>query len=346
MHSPRSLLVTGGAGFIGANFVRYFLDAHPEARIANLDSLTYAGSLDNLRGALDDPRHTFIHGDIANGPLVLSLMRSHHVDTVVHFAAESHVDRSIDGPAAFVHTNVLGTFVLLEAAREVWGGLTLASAGSGDGSVRFHQVSTDEVYGSLNDDDPPFTERTPYAPNSPYSASKAAADHLVRAYAHTYGLPITITNCSNNYGPLQHPEKFIPTVIAACLAERPIPVYGTGRNIRDWLHVRDHCTAIDTVLRRGAPGGTYLVGADNERRNIELTRIICRLLDELRPRAAGSYEELISFVTDRAGHDFRYAIDAGKLTAELGWKPDIEFETGLRETIEWYVRRATANAAE
>lgn len=337
MHQPRKMLVTGGAGFIGANFVRYVLDAHVDERVVNLDSLTYAGSLDNLRGVLDDPRHTFVHGDIANGQLVLSLLADHEIDTIVHFAAESHVDRSIDGPAAFVHTNVLGTFVLLEAARERWLGDKRRAA-----SVRFHQVSTDEVYGSLGDDDPPFTERTPYSPNSPYSASKAAADHLVRAYAHTYGLPITITNCSNNYGPYQHTEKFIPTVVSACLEERPIPVYGTGTNVRDWLHVRDHCTAIDTVLRRGVPGETYLVGADNECRNIELTRIICRVLDELRPRAAGPHEELITFVTDRAGHDFRYAIDASKLATELHWRPQIPFEAGLRRTIEWYMAGGTA----
>lgn len=337
MHEPRNMLVTGGAGFIGANFVRYALATHPDARVVNLDSLTYAGSRDNLRGVMDDPRHTFVHGDIEDGPLVLSLLADHAIDTIVHFAAESHVDRSIDGPAAFVHTNVLGTFVLLEAARERWLGGKRLGAGFAGASVRFHQVSTDEVYGSLGDDDPPFTEQTPYAPNSPYSASKAAADHLVRAYAHTYGLPVTITNCSNNYGPYQHTEKFIPTVVSACLGERPIPVYGTGTNVRDWLHVLDHCTAIDAVLRRGVPGETYLVGADNECRNIELTRLICRLLDELRPRTAGPYDELITFVTDRAGHDFRYAIDAGKLATQLDWQPSIPFESGLRQTIEWYM---------
>src|SRR5215213_6199914 len=300
-HTPRSVLVTGGAGFIGANFVEWFLANDATARVTTLDSLTYAGSLDNLRKVISNERHSFVHGDITDAPLVNELLLN--VDTVVHFAAESHVDRSITGPAAFINTNVVGTFTLLEAARTAW-------LGNGErGDVRFHHVSTDEVFGSLTETDPPFSEATPYSPNSPYSASKAGSDHLVRAYHHTYGLPVTVTNCSNNYGPYQHAEKFIPTVIRSALAEKPIPIYGAGLNIRDWLYVADHCEAIDTVVRRGRDGQTYLIGGQSERRNIDIAQQICGILDEVRPRARGKYADLLTSVTDRLGHDFRYAID-------------------------------------
>lgn len=336
-HTPRNVLVTGGAGFIGLNFVKYLLGTHYDLNVVTLDLLTYAASPGDLAAVEGEGRHVFIHGDIADEKLVRQLLHDHAIDTIAHFAAESHVDRSIDGPAAFVHTNIVGTFALLEAAREAW------LDGTPVGTVRFHQVSTDEVYGALHDDDPPFNERTPYAPNSPYAASKAGADHLVRAYHRTYGLPVTLTNCSNNYGPHQHAEKFIPTVIRSCLAGRPIPIYGAGKNVRDWLHVRDHCTAIDIVIRRGRIGETYLVGAGNEARNIELARIICRIMDELRPRAGGAHEELISSVADRPGHDFRYAIDGSKLSGELGWGPSSRFDEGLRETVQWYLDRWSVN---
>jgi dTDP-glucose 4,6-dehydratase len=331
MHIPRCVLVTGGAGFIGVNFVRYLLDEHPELRVVTIDALTYAGCRDDLVTDIDSTRHTFVHGDIADDSLVRLVLRDHNVDTIVNLAAESHVDRSIDGPAPFVHTNVVGTFALLEAARGAW-------LQGKPKSVRFHQVSTDEVYGALGDDEPPFTEYTPYAPNSPYSATKAAADHLARAYAHTYGLPVTITNCSNNYGPFQHAEKFIPTIIRSCLAERLIPIYARGQNIRDWLYVSDHCRAMDLVIRYGQPGETYLVGAGNERRNIDVARQVCGILDELRPRTDGSYENLLAFVADRPGHDYRYAIDASKLTT-LGWRPAETFVRALRETVSWYLAR-------
>lgn len=332
MHSPHCVLVTGGAGFIGLNFVRYLLDEHPQLRVVTIDALTYAASREDLLAGIDESRHTFVHGDIADDTLVRSLLRDHDVDTIVNFAAESHVDRSIDRAAPFVHTNVLGAFALLESARDVW-------LGGSHHTVRFHQVSTDEVYGSLRDDEPPFTERTSYTPSSPYAATKAAADHLVRAYAHTYGLAVTITNCSNNYGPFQHAEKFIPTVIRSSLAEQPIPIYGRGENIRDWLYVLDHCRAIDVVLRRGEAGETYLVGANNERRNIDVAREICRILDDLRPRGTGSYENLLTFVADRLGHDHRYAIDASKLVTSLNWRPRASFERTLRDTVGWYLGR-------
>jgi len=327
-HHPRRLLVTGGAGFIGSNFVHWMLAHHPDVRIVTLDALTYAGSLENLDGLPDQGRHTFVHGDIRDGALVERLLREHDVDTVVHFAAESHVDRSISGPAAFIETNVLGTFTLLEACRKRWCGPQRP-----DGAVRFHHVSTDEVYGSLGDEDPAFTESTPYAPNSPYSASKASSDHLVRAYRHTYGLPVTLSNCSNNYGPRQHAEKFIPTVIRACLEQRPIPVYGNGRNVRDWLYVQDHCEAIDRILRDADDGETFNVGGRCELQNLDLARLICRAMDERRPEFA-PHERLLTFVTDRAGHDWRYAIDTRHIEARLGWTPRESFASGLEKTVD------------
>ena len=330
-HTPKSVLVTGGAGFIGANYLEYLLESDTSARIVTLDSLTYAGSVENLGAVMDNPRHEFVKGDITDAALVNELINDRQIDTVVHFAAESHVDRSITGPAAFITTNVVGTFTLLEAARTAW----LGSGPRKD--VRFHHVSTDEVFGSLTESDPPFSETTPYSPNSPYSASKAGSDHLVRAYHHTYGLPVTITNCSNNYGPYQHAEKFIPTVIRSALGEKPIPIYGAGLNIRDWLYVRDHCVAIDKVVRDGVSGETYLVGGRSERRNIDIARLICGILDERSPRKNGKYAELLSSVTDRLGHDFRYAIDSSVIERDLGWKPAETFDTGIRKTVDWYL---------
>jgi dTDP-glucose 4,6-dehydratase len=331
-HRPRNVLVTGGAGFIGCNFVRHLLATDPEVRIVNLDLLTYAGSLDNLRDLPDPARHTFVQGDIGDRPLIDRLLREHQIDTVVHFAAESHVDRSITGPAAFVETNLVGTFTLLEAARTAW------LDGKQAEHCRFHHISTDEVYGTLQRGDPPFTETTSYAPNSPYSASKAGSDHLARAYFHTYQLPVVTTNCSNNYGPFQHGEKFIPTVIRSCLRQQPIPVYGDGSNIRDWLYVEDHCRGIEAVIRRGRLGETYNIGGRNEWANLNIVKRICALLDERRPEHA-PHERLISFVTDRPGHDWRYAIDAGKMDEELGWRPLETFETGIAKTVDWYLER-------
>ena len=335
-HRPRNVLVTGGAGFIGCNFVRHLLATDPDLRVVTLDSLTYAGSLDNLRELPDPARHRFVQGDICDRPLVDRLLREHAIDTVAHFAAESHVDRSITGPAAFVQTNLVGTFTLLEAARAAW------LDGKTADRCRFHHISTDEVYGSLKRDDPPFRETTPYAPNSPYSASKAGSDHLVRAYFHTYGLPVVTTNCSNNYGPFQHGEKFIPTVIRSCLLQKPIPVYGDGSNIRDWLYVEDHCRGIDAVIRGGKPGETYNIGGCNEWANIDIAKLICALLDERRPQRA-PHERLITFVTDRPGHDWRYAIDAGKMDEELDWQPRETFQSGIAKTVDWYLERHAAD---
>lgn len=334
-HTPSSILVTGGAGFIGANYLEYLLRTDDIVEITTLDALTYAGSEENLAGVTGDPRHDFVRGDIADARLVNRLFAEREFDTVVHFAAESHVDRSITGPAAFIQTNLVGTFTLLEAARTQWLGNGRA------GKVRFHHVSTDEVFGSLGEGDPPFNENTPYAPNSPYSASKAGSDHLVRAYHHTYGLPVTITNCSNNYGPYQHAEKFIPTVIRSALSEKPIPIYGAGQNVRDWLYVADHCSAIYDVVRRGVNGQTYLVGGRTERRNIDVARQICSILDELRPRSRGKYEELLTSVTDRLGHDHRYAIDCTLIETELGWRARETFDSGLQKTVEWYLANPT-----
>lgn len=333
-YTPRSVLVTGGAGFIGAGFIHHLLASDPRVRVLNLDLLTYAGSLGNLEGLADPDRHRFVQGDICDRAVVDRLLREHDVDTVVHFAAESHVDRSISGPAAFVQTNVVGTFTLLEAARAWW----LEARRAGPREVRFHHISTDEVYGTLGPRDPAFSETTPYAPNSPYSASKAGSDHLVRAYHHTYGLPVTTSNCSNNYGPRQHPEKFIPTVIRKALAAEPIPVYGDGSNIRDWLYVDDHCRGIEAVLRGGRIGETYNIGGDNEWANIDIARLICRLLDARIPRGA-PHERLIRFVADRPGHDWRYAIDARKMAAELGWRPRETFHSGIERTLDWYLSR-------
>ena len=338
-HHPRNVLVTGGAGFIGCNFVRHLLATEPDARIVTLDLLTYAGSLDNLRELPDPTRHTFVQGDICDRPLVDRLLREHAIDTIAHFAAESHVDRSITGPAAFVQTNLVGTFTLLEAARGAWleGGKTAEHC-------RFHHISTDEVYGTLKHGDPPFSETTPYAPNSPYSASKAGSDHLVRAYFHTYGLPVVTTNCSNNYGPYQHGEKFIPTVIRSCLLQRPIPVYGDGSNIRDWLYVEDHCRGIDAVIRRGKLGETYNIGGDNEWANINIAKLICVLLDQRRPEHA-PHERLITFVADRPGHDWRYAIDPRKMSEALSWRPEETFNTGIAKTVDWYLERHATDPA-
>jgi len=334
-HRPRNVLVTGGAGFIGCNFVRYLLATDPEVRIVNLDLLTYAGSLDNLRDLPDPARHVFVQGDICDRGLVDRLLREHQIDTLVHFAAESHVDRSITGPAAFVETNLVGTFTLLEAARTAW------LDGKTAEHCRFHHISTDEVYGTLGRDNPPFTETTPYAPNSPYSASKAGSDHLARAYFHTYKLPVVTTNCSNNYGPFQHGEKFIPTVIRSCLRQQPIPVYGDGSNIRDWLYVEDHCRGIEAVIHQGRLGETYNIGGCNEWANINIVKKICALLDERRPEHA-PHERLISFVTDRPGHDWRYAIDASRMDEELGWRPLETFETGIAKTVDCYLQRHAA----
>jgi len=331
-YRPGRILVTGGAGFIGSNFIRYLLETYKQVQIVNLDKLTYAGSLDNLAHLPDAARHSFIQGDISDRNLVMGLLREHAIETVVHFAAESHVDRSIMSPAAFVETNVIGTFVLLEAARRYW----LDEKKYNREQCRFHHISTDEVYGTLAADEPAFTETTPYKPNSPYSASKAGADHLVRSYFHTYGVPVVTTNCSNNYGPYQHGEKFIPTIIRSCVELKPIPVYGDGTNIRDWLYVEDHCRGIDAVLRNSALGDTYNIGGGNEWSNIDITQLICKLMDKKLPRNA-PHERLITFVTDRPGHDWRYAMDAGKIMAELNWQPRETFTTGIEKTLDWYL---------
>jgi len=391
---PKNILVTGGAGFIGCMYVRYMLATYADVQIINLDLLTYAGSLENLKGLPDELRHRFVQGDICDRELIDRLLREYEIDTIVHFAAESHVDNSISGPEIFVQTNVMGTFTLLEAARKYWlteggpshqvnhyrtmGAPSFAPLGdklSGEwrsqrissggqitshksqvtshdapASFRFHHISTDEVYGTLSKDDPAFTEATPYAPNSPYSASKAGSDHLVRAYFHTYGLPVTTSNCSNNYGPYQHSEKLIPTIIRHCIHGSPIPVYGDGSNIRDWLYVEDHCSGIDTVIRRGTPGETYNIGGINEWANIDIVKCICSLMDELHPspltshkvnvkdrEGALGYSSLITFVTDRPGHDWRYAIDASRMGQALNWQPAETFETGIRKTVAWYL---------
>ncbi|UOV04678.1 dTDP-glucose 4,6-dehydratase [Pseudoxanthomonas sp. F37] len=324
-------LVTGGAGFIGGNFVLRAVASG--VRVINLDALTYAGNLDTLAAVEGSPQHLFVRGDIGDRPLVGRLLSEHRPEAVINFAAESHVDRSIEGPGAFIQTNVVGTLGLLESVRDHWKGLE----GEARGRFRFLHVSTDEVYGSLGDTGS-FTESTPYAPNSPYSASKAASDHLVRAFHHTYGLPVLTTHCSNNYGPYHFPEKLIPLIIARALAGEPLPVYGDGKNVRDWLFVGDHCRAIRTVLEKGRVGETYNVGGNAERQNIEVVHAICALLDERVPRADGKpRSSQITFVADRPGHDRRYAIDASKLRDELGWEPEYTFEQGIAETVDWYL---------
>jgi len=327
------ILITGGAGFIGANFVLDWC-AQSDEPVINLDKLTYAGNLENLASQQGNPRHTFVHGDLGDRALVDALLDQHRPRAVLHFAAESHVDRSIHGPEDFIQTNIVGTFRLLEAVRAYWSGLPEAEKAA----FRFLHVSTDEVYGTLSKDAPPFAETNAYEPNSPYSASKAASDHLVRAWHHTYGLPVLTTNCSNNYGPYHFPEKLIPLMVVNALAGKPLPVYGDGQQIRDWLYVKDHCSAIRRVLEAGCLGETYNVGGWNEKPNLEIVHTVCALLDELRPKADGSsYTAQITFVQDRPGHDRRYAIDARKIERELGWKPAETFETGIRKTVQWYL---------
>lgn len=325
--------VTGGAGFIGSNFVRMARKGN-WARVITLDNLTYAGNLANLDELRGDIDHIFVKGDIGDAALVRDLLVKHQPDVIVNFAAESHVDRSIDGPAEFVRTNVLGTFSLLDETRGYWKELPEGRKQS----FRFLHISTDEVYGSLRHEEAPFNEETPYAPNSPYSASKASSDHFVRAYHHTYGLPVLTTNCSNNYGPYQFPEKLIPLMIMNALEEKSLPIYGDGQNIRDWLYVEDHCRAIATVLQKGRVGETYNIGGRCERTNVEIVKKLCAILDETRPRRlGGDYESLMTFVKDRPGHDRRYAIDDGKISRELGWQPQESFESGLKKTVKWYL---------
>ncbi len=334
----KTILITGGAGFIGSNFVPYFCEKYPEYKIINMDKLTYAGNLENLRSCENMSNYSFVQGDICDADLVEKLFRENDVRGVIHFAAESHVDNSITGPRAFINTNIIGTFNLLDAARRHW----MDAPGRikpGYADARFHHISTDEVYGALGATGE-FREDTPYAPNSPYSASKASSDFLVRAYHHTYGLNATTSNCSNNYGPKQHDEKLIPHIISCALAGKPLPIYGRGENVRDWLYVMDHCRAIDLIYHNGRAGETYNVGGHNERNNITIVKTICSILDELRPRTDGKkYESQIEFVADRAGHDFRYAIDAGKLEQELGWRANETFDTGIVKTVKWYLDR-------
>lgn len=331
LYQPRNMLVTGGAGFIGANFIRFLLQNNAQINIVNLDLLTYAGSLKNLENLPHPSRHTFIQGDVCDAERVKEFLHRYEIDTIVHFAAESHVDRSITGPESFVKTNVLGTFTLLEAARQYW----LTEKKWNTKQCRFHHISTDEVFGSLTQKDPAFTESTPYAPNSPYSASKAGSDHLVRAYHHTYGLPVTMSHCSNNYGPYQHAEKLIPTIIRACQQGKPIPIYGDGSNVRDWLYVEDHCRGIEFILRKGQLGKAYNLGGNTEMNNLTVAQYICQVMDEVYPRKE-SYRNLIQFVTDRPGHDWRYAMDISMISKELGWNPQETFVSGIRKTIAFY----------
>lgn len=327
--SPRVVLVTGGAGFIGSNFINRFIPLNPQCRVINLDCLTYAGNLKNLTAVEKNPNYRFVKGDIGDAALVSSILAEERVDAVIHFAAESHVDRSISGPEIFIRTNVLGTQVLLEESRKHWQSCTMAD-------FRYYQISTDEVYGSLGDTGY-FTEETPLAANSPYSASKAGADLLVRAYNETFGMPTIISRCSNNYGPFHFPEKLIPLLIANIIAKRPLPVYGDGSNVRDWLHVNDHATAIECILKNAAPGSVYNIGGNNEWQNINIVNLVCDLLDTKLGRESGTNRQLITFVKDRLGHDKRYAIDATKLKTELGWSPSYTFEIGIEETIDWYL---------
>ncbi|MBF2083123.1 dTDP-glucose 4,6-dehydratase [Thermoleptolyngbya sp. C42_A2020_037] len=331
LRTPRRILITGGAGFIASNLVYHWAEQYPGDRLVVLDALTYAGNRKTLEPLETNPNFRFVQGNICDRPLIDALLREEAIDTVAHLAAESHVDRSILGPAAFVQTNVVGTFTLLEAFRQHWDGM-----GQPD-HFRFLHVSTDEVYGSLNPEDPAFSETTPYAPNSPYSASKAGSDHLARAYFHTYGMPTLITNCSNNYGPFHFPEKLIPLMCINILMGRPLPVYGDGQNVRDWLYVGDHCRALDTVIHHAAPGETYNIGGNNEVKNIDLVHKLCDLMAELAPSLPADPRSLITFVKDRPGHDRRYAIDATKIKSELGWQPAETLETGLRKTVQWYL---------
>ncbi|MGB5846055.1 MAG: dTDP-glucose 4,6-dehydratase [Anaerolineales bacterium] len=330
----RNVLVTGGAGFIGSNFIRFLLNEEPDVKIVNLDALTYAGSLENLRDLPDPSRYQFIHGSINDRSLIDQLLRKQEIDTIVHFAAETHVDRSILGPAQFVETNVVGTFILLEAARTTW----LDEIKRSPEEVRFHHISTDEVFGSLEPDDPPFSENTSYAPNSPYAASKAASDHLVRSYGHTYGLPYSITNCSNNYGPYQFPEKLIPLMISNAFNGLPIPIYGDGQQIRDWLYVEDHCKAIRDVIKIGKSGETYIVGGNTQPTNLIVINTLCEILDECLPQSEYlPHGSLIEYVVDRPGHDRRYAMDITKINNDLGWSPRQSLSEGLLKTVEWYL---------
>lgn len=330
----KHVLITGGAGFIGSNFIHYLLRTEREVSVVNLDALTYAGNLDNLKEVQNDARYRFVQGNICDAGLIDQLLNEHHIDTIVHFAAETHVDRSILGPRQFIETNVLGTFTLLEAARKFW----LQEKKLPLEEVRFHHVSTDEVFGSLVPGEPAWTEETPYAPNSPYAASKASSDHLVRSYGHTYKMPYTITNCSNNYGPYQFPEKLIPVIILNALEGRPLPVYGDGQQIRDWLHVEDHCEAIHLVLTKGQPGSTYNIGGENQPANLTIVETICDILDEIEPASTHKpHRKLIEFVTDRPGHDRRYDMDTRKISAELGWQPRHTLTQGLLDTVQWYL---------
>jgi len=326
----KNVLVTGGAGFIGSNFVRYLLEADQKIQLVNLDALTYAGSLENLKDLPGVERYTFVQGDICNRDLVRDLLRQYQIDTIVHFAAESHVDRSILSPEPFIQANVIGTFTMLEAARQYW----LVEKSLPVEQVRFHHVSTDEVYGTLNPDDPAFSETTPYAPNSPYAASKASSDHLARSYNHTYQLPVTISNCSNNYGPRQFPEKLIPLIILNALTGKPLPVYGDGQQIRDWLFVTDHCEAIHLILTQGKSGETYNIGGNNQPSNLTIVETVCDLLDEIQP-SVETRRNLIKFVTDRPGHDRRYAMNISKIERELGWQPRYSLNDGLLATVQW-----------
>ncbi|MHC1773556.1 MAG: dTDP-glucose 4,6-dehydratase [Flexilinea sp.] len=326
----KNVLVTGGAGFIGSNFIRFILTKEPEIEIVNLDLLTYAGKPENLEHLPNSQNHHFVHGDICDRLLVDQLLADYQIDTVVHFAAESHVDRSISVPMPFIQTNIVGTFTLLEAAKNAWSGKS--------GDFRFHHVSTDEVFGALQPGESAFSEKTPYDPHSPYSASKASSDHLVRAYSTTYQLPVTISNCSNNYGPYQFPEKLIPLMILNGIMEKPLPVYGKGAQVRDWLHVEDHCDAIYQILKNGKNGETYCVGGDNQPTNLEIVTLICEILDQKLPLPSGKpHISLIRYVTDRPGHDFRYDINIVKINEELGWKPGRKLRQGLEETVEWYI---------
>ncbi|HRB72357.1 MAG TPA: dTDP-glucose 4,6-dehydratase [Flavobacterium sp.] len=333
----KNILVTGGAGFIGANFVTYFIEGNPDINVVNLDKLTYAGDLANLEEVAGHSRYTFVQGDICDRELIETLFEKYDFSDVIHFAAESHVDNSISGPEAFIRTNVVGTFNLLDVARKHW--MTAPNHyKEGYKQSRFHHISTDEVYGTLGTTGL-FTEETPYAPNSPYSASKASSDMIVRSYFHTYGMQVVTTNCSNNYGPKQHNEKLIPTIIRKAILGENIPIYGDGKNVRDWLYVLDHCKGIELVFKNGKAGETYNIGGRNERNNLYIADTICEILDELQPKTEGSYKEQIVFVKDRPGHDLRYAIDATKIETELGWKADENFETGIRKTIAWYLNK-------